>query len=243
MKIKDKIFFQRYCAALLSWVSFNATPSVHINHGSVQQHKLVLSGWQWFIRTPAGCARLPHRHNSFSSPNSSSFFPEFFFWVLWSEVWIFHVCLCSLNKTRSVRGVFLLKYLVTPPPSPIRFICWWRENGQAEGTEAIIKYVKVDRNNILREAQIHVSFKSISFFFLVEQQDSSRSNLETFRSGLGRSPELKILAHLHYSYRQFRSIMTYLLDQGLEDMIESIMEPINNYYHSSSSPRWILFQI
>lgn len=46
MKIKDKTSFQRYCVALLSWVSFNAAPSVHINHGSVQHHKLVLSGWQ-----------------------------------------------------------------------------------------------------------------------------------------------------------------------------------------------------
>lgn len=73
IKIHDKVSLSRYCAALLSWVSFNASPTVHINHGTVQQHKLVLSGWQWFIRTQGGCARLPHRHNSFNSLNSASF--------------------------------------------------------------------------------------------------------------------------------------------------------------------------
>lgn len=62
-----------------------------------------------------------------------------------------------------IGGAFLLKYLATPPPSPIRFICWWRANGRADGTEAIIKYVKVDRNNICIQ-KIHVSFKTIWYF-------------------------------------------------------------------------------
>lgn len=63
-----------------------------------------------------------------------------------------------------IRGVFLLKYLVTPPPSPIRFICWRRENGQTDGTQAIIKYVKVDSNSIFIQ-KIHVSFNPMLYFF------------------------------------------------------------------------------
>lgn len=65
-----------------------------------------------------------------------------------------------------IRGVFLLKYLVTPPRARfgIRYICWWIENGQTDGTEAIIKYVKVDSNNIFIQ-KILVSFKTISYFF------------------------------------------------------------------------------
>lgn len=99
-RFKTRFLFPRYCTALLSWVSFNASPSAHINHGSVQQHKLVLCGWQWFIRIPAGCARLPHHHNSFNSPNRDSFS---FLTIAIRALNFSHLFVYSLNKTVTER--------------------------------------------------------------------------------------------------------------------------------------------
>lgn len=100
-------------------------------------------------------------------------------------------------------------------------------NGWMDKIQEIIKSIKLDSENI----RIQLFFNDLLEF---STQVKALKPLGRGRAMLHQKAELKIL-----TWSLFLQAVQKHYDSspwpGLEDMIESIMEPINNY-HSSSSP-------
>lgn len=172
------------------------------------------------------------------------------FRVLWSGLYIFHLCLFRVWIKRSLKDdmrFVSLKVVHQQTPSapviPIKNGDRGRmTDGWMDGIQEFIKSLKLDSNNV----RIQLFFNSLLEFkrhFPPELiQVKALKPLGRDRATPHQRAKLKILA---------RSLFLQAVQEhydssprpGLEDMIESIMEPINNYYHSSSSLLWILLRV
>lgn len=107
-------------------------------------------------------------------------------------------------------------------------------DGCMEGIQEIIKFLKLGSNNILIQLFFNNLLEFSRHFPSELIQVKVLKPLGRGRATRHQRAELKILTcslFLRADQKHYDSSP----QPGLEDMIESIMEPINNYYLSSSS--------